>query len=339
MEKKLFCVLGFGHIGKRHVEEILAHPYCELTAIIENNSDSFISAQSIYGEVVPVFRTFNEFIDANIKNDTISICIPNGLHAKYAALSLKHGYHVLIEKPICIHSHDGEELIQLAELFNRNIFVVKQNRFSPTVKWMKSIVDSETIGKIQLVQINCFWNRDERYYKKGSWRGTKDLDGGPLYTQFSHFIDIMYWIFGDIYDIDASFHKFNVKLPTDFDDSGIIKFKFHKGGIGTFNYSTAIWNANFESSITVIGENGTFKIGGQYMNKIEHCHIHDYNAPVLEENILPNNYGDYSGSASNHFHIYDNVVMCLNGIEQIAIDAHDGVKVVEIIERILNSKK
>jgi predicted dehydrogenase len=47
-------------------------------------------------------------------------------------------------------------------------------------------------------------NRDERYYKKGGWKGTSDMDGGTLFTQFSHFIDIMYWVFGDITDIQAS---------------------------------------------------------------------------------------------------------------------------------------
>jgi len=339
LNSKYFCVIGFGHIGKKHVEEILAHPFCELTAIIENSPENYIQAQNRYGEKIPIFKHFNEFLNANVFNEIISICIPNGLHAKYATLSLKHGYHVLVEKPICLNSNEGNELIQLAELFNRNIFVVKQNRFSPSVKWMKSIVDLSIIGKIQLVQINCFWNRDDRYYKKGSWRGTKDLDGGPLYTQFSHFIDIMYWVFGDIQDIEASFYKFNSNLSTEFEDSGIVKFKFNKGGLGTFNFSTAIWNANFESSITVIGEKGTFKIGGQYMNKIEYCHIQDYSPPTIEENNFANNYGDYTGSASNHFQIYDNVVMCLNGKEQIAIDARDGVKVVEIIEKIMNSKK
>ena len=51
---------------------------------------------------------------------------------------------------------------------------------------------------------NCYWNRDERYYKAGSWKGKQDLDGGTLFTQdAAHFIDIMYWLFGDLKDIQA----------------------------------------------------------------------------------------------------------------------------------------
>ncbi len=332
-------MLGFGHIGKRHVQEIIAHSFCELSAIVESNFDNFKLAQEQYGHLVPVFYSFSDFLEASVQTDVIAVCLPNGLHAKYTAIALKCGFDVLVEKPFCLTSEEGKELIQLADLFKRKIFVVKQNRFSPSVLWMKSLIDDNKLGKIHLVQINCYWNRDNRYYTKGSWRGTKLMDGGPLFTQFSHFIDIMYWLFGDIHEIVASFYKFNPYSLSEFEDSGLIKFKFLKEGIGTFQYSTAIWNANFESSITVIGELGTIKIGGQYMNKIEHCHIQDYTIPNIEDSVLPNNYGEYTGSASNHSYIYNNVVRCLNGVEQIAIDAQDGLKVVEIIEKILASKK
>ena len=42
-----------------------------------------------------------------------------------------------------------------------------------------------------MVQVNCFWNRDDRYYKKGGWKGSQDLDGGTLFTQFSQVIDLI----------------------------------------------------------------------------------------------------------------------------------------------------
>ena len=47
------------------------------------------------------------------------------------------------------------------------------------------------------IQLNCFWNRNPDYYEN-SWKGTLALDGGTLYTQFSHFIDLLYWMVGDV---------------------------------------------------------------------------------------------------------------------------------------------
>jgi predicted dehydrogenase len=195
-----------------------------------------------------------------------------------------------------------------------------------------------------MVQINCYWNRDDRYYKPDpksgrptTWHGTKDLDGGTLFTQFSHFIDLMYWYFGDITNIKARFSDFSHQNSTDFEDSGFISFEFVDGGIGSLNYSTAVWDTNLESSITIVAENGSIKVGGQYMNEVEYCHIKDYVMPVLAESNPPNDYGPYKGSAANHHYIYDNIVDVLNGDGKITTNALEGMKVVEIIERIYSS--
>ena len=197
-------------------------------------------------------------------------------------------------------------------------------------------MDSGKLGKLFLVQINCYWNRDERYYQPGSWHGTKELDGGTLFTQFSHFIDLMYWLFGDIQNISARFMDFNHQQLTDFEDSGIVTFDFVNGGSGSFNYSTSVYDKNFESSVTIIAENGTIKIGGQYMNEVEYCRVKDYEMPLLPPTNPGNDYGAYKGSAQNHHWVIDNVVNVLkkkNG-EKITTNAYEGYKVVDIIERI-----
>ena len=202
-----------------------------------------------------------------------------------------------------------------------------QNRYSPPSVWLKDLVEKGVLGKIFMVQINCFWNRDERYYKKGGWHGTKTLDGGTLFTQFSHFIDLMYWCFGDITNINAHLRDFSHQELTEFEDSGSVSFDFVEGGMGTINYSTAVWDKNLESSITVITENGSLKVGGQYMDKVEYCHIKNYEMPILK----PLNAMDKS---SNHHFVIENVVNVLRGKSLITTNALEGMKVVEIIERI-----
>ena len=185
-----------------------------------------------------------------------------------------------------------------------------------------------------MVQLNCYWNRDDRYYKKGNWKGSLDLDGGTLFTQFSHFIDIMYWLFGDIQNIQARFADYTHKDLTAFEDSGIVNFEFSQGGMGCINYSTSVWDKNLESSITIIGENGSVKIGGQYMDQVEVCHIQDYKMPELAPTNPANDYGHYKGSANNHHYIFTNVIDTLKGRTTMTTNAMEGLKVVEIIERI-----
>src|SRR5665213_4083353 len=187
---------------------------------------------------------------------------------------------------------------------------------------------------IFMVQLNCYWNRDERYYKKDGWKGSQNLDGGTLFTQFSHFIDIMYWLFGDIKDIQARFKDFTHAALTEFEDSGFVNFNFMNGGMGCINYSTAVWDSNLESSITVIGSNGSVKIGGQYMDKVETCHIKNYPIPILAPTEPANDYGSYKGSANNHHFMIQNVIDTLTGKNTITTNAMEGMKVVDMIERI-----
>ena len=185
-----------------------------------------------------------------------------------------------------------------------------------------------------MVDIDCYWNRDERYYKSKGWKGSNDMDGGTLFTQFSHFIDIMYWLFGDIDNIQGKFKDFSHQDSTDFEDSGFVSFDFVDGGMGSLNYSTAVASQNLESSITIIGQKGSVKIGGQYMNEVEVCNIDGYEMPQLAAANPPNDYGPYKGSAANHHYIIENVIDTLKGRTTATTNALEGLKVVEIIERI-----
>ena len=190
------------------------------------------------------------------------------------------------------------------------------------------------MGDIFSVQLNCYWNRDERYYKKGGWKGDRELDGGTLFTQFSHFLDMMYWLFGDIDNIQGKFRDFSHQDLTDFEDTGLVTFDFVNGGIGCLNYSTSVWGANLESSMTIVGSKGSVKIGGQYMNEVEVCNIEGYQMPELAPSNPANDYGAYKGSAANHHYIIKNVVDTLKGRTTATTNALEGLKVVEIIERI-----
>jgi predicted dehydrogenase len=244
-----------------------------------------------------------------------------------------------VEKPMALHKSDCENLLFKALQNHKHVFCVMQNRYSPPAVWIKEVVEKKIIGETFMVQLNCYWNRDERYYKKGNWKGTQDLDGGTLFTQFSHWIDLLYWMFGDIKDIQAKFADFTHDLLTEFEDSGFVSFNFVNGGMGSINYSTAVWDKNLESSISIIGSKGSVKIGGQYMDKVEYCHIKDYALPSLEETAPANDYGAYKGSANNHHFFIQNVIDTLTGKTTITTNALEGMKVVDMIERIYSLRK
>lgn len=336
-DKIKFAVVGCGHIGKRHAEMIRKNLECELVALIDTNSAIKPELESVF--VCPVFTSLEDYLASGVKADVLNIATPNGLHTQQALAAIESGHHVVVEKPMGLFKKDTEKLIHKALQHLKQVFCVMQNRYSPPSEWLKQVVGNSTLGNIYMVQVNCYWNRDERYYKKGSWHGTKELDGGTLFTQFSHFIDLMYWLFGDIENVKASFANHNHAHLTDFEDSGFVSFDFVNGGMGAINYSTSVWEKNLESSMTIIGEKGSVKVGGQYMDKVEYCHIKDYQMPELKQTNPPNDYGPYKGSAANHHYVIENVVDVLKGRAAITTNALEGLKVVEIIERIYSTKK
>ncbi|MEI2755983.1 MAG: Gfo/Idh/MocA family oxidoreductase [Chitinophagaceae bacterium] len=326
-----FAVVGCGHIGKRHAEMIYRNKDATLTAIVDIKNKEELGIEEYQ---VPFFNSLEALLEADIKPDVINIATPNGLHASQAIQCLDAGTHVVIEKPFALSTTAAAAVILKSQQVKKNVFVVMQNRYSPPCIWLKEILESKKLGKIFLVQVNCFWNRDERYYKPDSWHGTKNMDGGTLFTQFSHFIDLLYWCFGDINNIQTRFNDFNHKGLTDFEDSGLVYFDFVNGGMGSLHYSTAVWDKNMESSITVIAENGSLKIGGQYMNEVIYCHIKDYVMPSLPATNPVNDYGAYKGSAANHHFVIENVVEVLKNNLNISMQLNESQKVVDIIERI-----
>ena len=330
-EKIKFAVIGAGHIGKRHGTMISRNPESELVAMVDILNKSDLNAEDFD---VPFFKTIEDLLAAEIEFDVACVCTPNGLHAEQSIKLLEAKKHVVCEKPMGLSKDNCERVIFKSLQMSRHVFCVMQNRYSPPSEWIKSVIDQEILGKIFMVQLNCYWNRDSRYYKKGGWKGTADLDGGTLFTQFSHFIDIMYWLFGDIKNIQGKFNDFTHQDSTDFEDSGFVSFDFVQGGMGTLNYSTAVANKNLESSITIIGEKGSIKIGGQYMNEVEVCDVEGYEMPELAPTNPGNDYGAYKGSAANHHYIIENVVDTLKGRTTATTNALEGLKVVEIIERI-----
>jgi UDP-N-acetyl-2-amino-2-deoxyglucuronate dehydrogenase len=327
-----FAVVGFGHIGRRHTTIINGFENTTVLAIVDVNEQ--IMGHELYPKQTPYFSSLSDLYNSGITPDVVNIATPNGTHCKLAIEALRKGSHVVIEKPMGLTKAECEEVVFTALQMNKQVFVVKQNRYSPPSKWLKQVVSDKIIGDVLMVQVNSYWNRDERYYKSGGWKGTKQLDGGTLFTQFSHFIDIMYWVFGDIKNIKTTLMDFTHQKTTEFEDSGVVQFDFINGGIGSLNFSTSVWDTNMESSISVVGTKGSLKVGGQYMNEVEYCHIENYSMPILPPTNPPNDYGPFKGSAANHHYVIENVVKTLNGEDTITANALEGMKVVDIIERV-----
>lgn len=329
MKKLNIGIIGCGRIGNRHAKHIAT--YGKLVAVCDIDSEKRKNLSEEYD--CDSFSNIDELLNSGLDIDVVAICTPNGLHAEHSIKSLNSGFHVLCEKPLGISVDECGEMLKAAEKNNKRLFAIKQNRFNPPVAAVKSAIDEGKLGKILSVQLSCFWNRNEDYYHN-SWKGTMDLDGGTLYTQYSHFVDLLYWMVGDVRKAYGFSRNSMHQDIIEFDDSGVVALEFHSGAIGTINYTVNSFGKNMEGSLTIFGEKGTVKIGGQYLNELEYQNIQDFEIKDLPTGNTANNYGNYQGSMSNHDKVYENLVDVLQNGGSISANAFEGLKTVEIIDKI-----
>jgi len=324
-----FAIIGCGRIAQRHAEHI--QNFGQLVAVCDIIEERAKDLASRTG--ANAYRLVADMLQNETDVDVVAICTPNGLHAEHSIQSLNAGFHVLCEKPMAISVHDCGEMIKAAERNNKRLFAIKQNRFNPPVAAVKKALDEGKFGKLFSIQLTCFWNRNADYYEN-SWKGSADLDGGTLFTQFSHFIDLLYWMIGDIKNAKGFSSNFNHQDQIEFEDTGVVVVEFYNGAIGTINYTVNSYGKNMEGSLTIFGEKGTVKIGGQYLNELEYQNIENFEIKDLPQGNKANNYGHYQGSMSNHDKVYENLVDVLQNGSSISTNSFEGLKTVEIIDKI-----
>lgn len=325
-----FAIVGCGRIAQRHAEHIAN--YGKLAAVCDVVPERARDLAKKYS--CAEFFRIEDLLRTQGDVDVVSVCTPNALHAPHSVLALQAGKHVVCEKPMALTSTDCQDMIRAAQGAQRTLFIVKQNRFNPPIVALKKAVDDGWLGDIVNVQLNCFWNRTNEYYLTSDWKGRLALDGGTLFTQFSHFIDLLLWLVGDVVRIYAITKNLLHKDIIEFEDTGVIALEFQNGALGTINYTVNSHKKNMEGSITIFGEKGTVKVGGQYLNVLEYQSIDGHEIAHIAECRPANEYGFYQGSMSNHDKIFENVVDVLHGKADIATTAEEGMKTVELVERI-----
>jgi predicted dehydrogenase len=326
-----FAIIGCGKIAPRHaIEAARLGQLVAVCDIVKEKADGLAQEFS-----AKAYYKLNELLATEKTIDIIAICTPNGLHAQHSILSLQAGSHVLCEKPLCISTADAKRMIEAAKLTERKLFVVKSTRYNPALAELKKIIDGEKLGRLYSFQLNCFWNRPAAYYAS-SWKGSALLDGGTLYTQFSHYIDALLWLLGEVKNISGFRKNMAHQNIIEFEDSGVVSLEMANGMLGGLNWSVNTFQKNMEVSLTIIAEKGSIRIGGEYMNKIEYQLTDGADLPVPLPGA-PNDYGFYKGSMSNHDKVYENLLKALQDDNHPFTNATDGLKTVETIERIYNS--
>ena len=325
-------LLGCGRISGKHLEALDAIDDLQLVGVCDVVLERAEAAAE--GRDVPVFSDYLEMLEA-VESDIVIVTTPSGLHPEHGILAAQAGRHVVCEKPMAISLRAADQLVAECDAAGVQLFVVKQNRLNPAIQLVKRAIDKGRFGRIYSVNATVRWTRPQEYYDMAPWRGTWEFDGGALMNQASHYVDLVQWLVGPVDRVMAKTATLARRIEAE--DTGVVILQFRNGALGVLDVTMLTFPKNLEGSITILGENGTVKVGGTAVNKIEHWEFADYDDDDKRvrgaDTAPPTVYG------FGHAAYYHNVVSVLRGRSAADTDGRSGRKSLELILAAYESAK
>ena len=318
-------LVGCGRISKNHFGSFEKHGAdIELVAVCDTDPGALELHSRTYS--VPGFLAMQDMLKA-VALDLVVLCTPSGLHPEQAALAARHKVSVVTEKPMATRWQDGLLMVRACDEAGVRLFVVKQNRRNPTLQLLKRALTERRFGRIHLVQLNVFWTRPQSYYDQGAgWRGTWEFDGGAFMNQASHYVDLLEWLMGPVEKIHA---MTSTTRDIETEDTGVLNVKWRSGALGSMSVTMLTYPNNLEGSITILGEQGTVRIGGVAVNEVQVWDFADHQG--YDDEVRKASYETTSVYGFGHPLYYENVVDVMRGAEKPETDGRAGLKSLELL--------
>lgn len=330
-------VIGLGRISPRHIEDSIKQ-IKELKLAAVCDIEEKLVEETGKKEGVPFYKNYQDLID-NKDVNIVAVCTPNWLHYPIGLAVAKAGKHCVMEKPISLNYSDAKKLVDIFNQSKGKLFPVLQVRYNPAVRTLKDYVSSGKLGKIYTASVIIRWTRPQEYFSESNWKGTLKKDGGTLLTQGIHYIDVLQYVLGKAKSVYGKLATVAHKIEVEDISNAIIDFQ--SGVRAGLEFTVCTYPHNLECSITVMGENGTIKMGGQAMNICEIWEVKNIPKPIIPDGVSPNQYagGLYVGSCPNHQSIYKNLVDVLVYKKPSFINGADALESIRIIDAIKKSNE
>lgn len=323
-KKKLkIAIVGCGRISQTHIKAIMKNQNSfEIRAVCDPKQER--TKQTSEKFKIPSYSSLDALLD-NEELDIVTLCSPSGLHSEQARKIAQRKIHVITEKPMATRWKDGLAMVKECDANNVKLFVVKQNRHNKTLLELKKAIESGSFGKIYLVHINVFWTRPQSYYDEAKWRGTWEFDGGALMNQASHYVDLLEWLIGPVEKVHCIT---STTRQIEVEDTAVMNLKWRNGALGSLAVTMLTYPKNLEGSITIIGENGTAKIGGVAVNEIQEW---VFKSNVNKDLVADASYNPESVYGFGHTAYYENVANCILRGAEAETDGREGLKSLELL--------
>ncbi|UCB46075.1 MAG: Gfo/Idh/MocA family oxidoreductase [Spirochaetota bacterium] len=331
-------IIGTGLIAEFHAHAIAVVKGARLVSVLSRSEERAMEFSRKFG--CKGYSSQKEFF-SDQKLDIVSICTPSGAHMEPALKAIEARKHLVIEKPLEITLKRCDAIIEAAEKQGVLVTGIFQSRYYEGSQLLKKAIDSNRFGKLVLGDAYVKWHRNQEYYDKGGWKGTKRYDGGgALMNQSIHAIDLLQWFMGTVDSVQA-FKGIMGHERIEVEDTAVAALEFSNGALGVVEGSTAVF-PGFLKRIEISGTEGTAIL------EEENLKVWKFSRESAEDDEIRHRYNQQTksgggaadpGAISMEGHIkqFGQFIGSLRERKPLLIDAKEARKSVAIILAIYRS--
>jgi len=271
---KKVALVGCGRISNRHIEAIAETEGMEVALVCDIVEERAHAVAERLG--IPYVTDYRHIKDVDI----ISVLTPSGNHPEHAAeiAESTDAPYIVCEKPISLTVREAHEMFNRIDKAGKILLPVYQNRYNPLIMMIKELIDGNKLGKIYQFICNVLWNRNDAYFDI-DWHGTRALDGGVLYTQASHYVDMVHYFFGEL--VSGKGQGGYLRGLEVFDSVSAV-MRFNSGVVGSLNATVSAYEKNYETEFTLLAEKGVIRLAGTNLNTIRFWNVQGMEKPDLD---------------------------------------------------------
>lgn len=203
--------------------------------------------------------------------DIVVICTPPSSHAALIIRALRHGKHVICEKPLATSITDARAIAGVSRATRRHVFCCMSNRYRQDVQRMALEVREGRIGEPRFMRAS--WLR-----ARGIPASEGALEKGVLWDLGTHLIDLAVWVTGwrDPVSVTANQtqialgqpletaswyrHSPSVSANSPMIDTVIVDIVFRNGAIGSIEASWAAHIPDDRTEILLLGTEAALRL-------------------------------------------------------------------------------
>lgn len=315
-------IIGLGAISPLHIRAILNRGQ-KITAICDVDSEKRQKVNAGFGLNAEEYGDYNALL-ASGKVDVVHVCTPHYLHAEIICAALGANIHVLCEKPLAINFEQLNAIEKAVNNSSATLGVCFQNRYNASVLYLKEFFKGK---EITAATANLVWQRDEKYYASGAWRGKKQYEGGGvMINQAIHSLDLLQWFCGMPETVIAHCSNNSLQGVIDVEDTAYGLFSLKNGGNFVINATNAAKNCFTIISMFHAGDDtvefsgDNLIVNGKFVTKSD-------GTPIFGKEEW----------GVGHNNLIREFYNCLEKGEKFPIDFYEGSKTVKLILKMYES--